>query len=661
MRTVTASKDANRDRPELGPNEFVKSHDHVVEYLKALLQDTYEINPLYDRTGYLRDLKTIERRYRCEGLSFATKTLPGFFDSILNYLETGISSFPGFKKIPGTARPLFLRQLTEAIYTDPYSDNAALCIKHLYQLCASFKKLKGPYKKSVLVEQLNKFVWTDAALHMKVMYSMLSDVDCDILVKAKHLVDQILEGLNPFDPNQAEKFIPRPGPGATNSPIEKYMRYQPHTFYTQLAEVFDYEEWFFSEPKNYRGYKINNALKPSSMLDSKHYIDNLKSSVLLTSRFKFVHKTYGKPRCICIEEYEMQWLQQGVRRALYDRIQTHPLSRDYVRFNDQSKNGQLALQSSTGLPDEHGRIFATIDMSEGSDRIPRWLVEYLFGGNPELCKALLTLSTRIIELPKELHHRGFILSNKYAPMGSALCFPVMGLVHFVLIKSIISSYYPPHINDVPVYVYGDDIIVETKYCDAIYATLPHFGMKINVDKSFVKSRFRESCGVHAYNGMVVTPTRFKSIVTKHICFSEVITALKDEGALFAKGYKNTASLIRSHLEQFPWIRAKRMPYVGPKSPVVGFIRDDKTAAAWFDKNQFRRKKSERYQCVLYKARVLVKAKLDKTPPFLLDDFWYLRWQTTNTKEFTTRDIYDFARDDLKIHWQWLPQSAFFNA
>jgi len=426
---------------------------------------------------------------------------------------------------------------------------------------------------------------------------------------------------------------------------------------------FPNDDWYSPHPLNYKGFKGSIIQNASSVEHTKPNL--LKKGKLLTSRFKFVHKTFGKPRCICIEQLEMQWLQQALRGALYDLIETHPLTKGFVSFTDQSINGLLALRASDPVPKlDYSSLpsyvssymqLATIDMSAASDRISRDLVISLFIDCPQLLKALLTLSTRIIELPKEVSpNRRYLFAKKFAPMGSALCFPVMGLIHFALVKSIISSVSPQHINDIPVWVYGDDIIVPCKYADAVFSLLPKFGMKLNESKSFVKSRFRESCGVNAYKGIDITPVRFKSIVHNPLSVNDVVTALQNEAVFFKKGYKATAAFIRSEITARPELMAKKLPIVGPESFILGWIREDQDAYVnMCQLSMFRRRWKSDLQRYHYKVRVVVDL-LDDSPP--IDDCeYYLRKQVMHTP--FARKI-DGSPLRLSIQWRWLPDSAF---
>jgi hypothetical protein len=116
--------------------------------------------------------------------------------------------------------------------------------------------------------------------------------------------------------------------------------------------------------------------------------------------------------------------------------------------------------------------------------------------------------------------------SKHAPMGSALCFPIMALAIWSLLtahtctaqvaKAIRAS---GSLNkrretfkwDKPVYVYGDDIILHSDFADSASQVLESVGLKVNTNKSFVRSLFRESCGGEYYNGWDVTPVRLRTL------------------------------------------------------------------------------------------------------------------------------------------------------
>jgi hypothetical protein len=530
---------------------FVRRHGDVVLYLEAILADAFKLLEHYRLADYSRDVATLRRRYVSEGLSFATKTLPNLFTEFLIGLEGGKPSYPGFKLDRDQTHPVFLRQLFDMASKCDDVDKVT-AMKCLYQFCCAFKKLKGPYRPSTLQKQLWSFVETDIDLK----YLEFDSQECErIIVSARNVITRVLGDLSPeFDTGL---FVPRPGPGATNTPRRKNVRYRPHVLYKQLDEVFPYEDWFYSHPWDLR-------------TDPKKYL-SLGSCERPSSRFKFVDKTYAKPRGICIEELETQFLQQGIKRALYAKIGSHPLTRGRINFEDQGVNGRLAATSS------YDRKYGTIDMSEASDRISRRLVKTLFRGTPELLEALLSVSTRTIELPEDIPFIRDFPCEKFAPMGSAVCFPIMSLVHFVLIRGILTMCgYPPSLAH-DIYVYGDDILVRSECVEDVYKWLPLFGMKLNTEKSYFKSHFRESCGVHAYHGVDITPVYFKYIPTPQSHWGEVLSIRGVERDLFYRGFRNTAALLRSLSQKVKKLRGVKPLFVSPKSKVFGWIRNTEDA------------------------------------------------------------------------------------
>jgi hypothetical protein len=536
------------------PAEFAKSVGPLVlEILLKILEDSYQRLSHYRHADYSRDVATLRRRYISEGLSFATKTLPDLFNNFLLFLETGKPSYPSFRVVRGGKHPVFLRQLFAMVSECHDERVCTAAIQCLYQLCHAFKKLRGPYKPSTLQKQLWSFVEEDIELRY---LDFFSEPCYPILLKARDYVTNIFEGMDPeFD---VEKFVPRPGPGSTNTPRRKNVRYRPHVLYEQLDAIFPYHDWFYSHPWDI----VTGSLRFKA----------LKRVSAPSSRFKFVPKTYGKPRGICIEELETQFIQQAVKGAMYDRIQSHPLTKGFVNFDDQSINGSLALSASGDSR------YATLDMSSASDRVSRTLVRYLFHNCPEMREALMAISTKVIDLGKnDINFPQELPCEKFAPMGSAVCFPVMALVHFVLIKAILSLSELPYELTREVYVYGDDIIVRTECVQALYDYLPLFGMKFNTEKSYRWSCFRESCGVHAYKGVEITPAYFKYVPNRNSPRDIVLSLLSLESQLYYNGFIETARFLRSAIHKVRCMKGYDIPYTSPKSPALGFIRVAKDA------------------------------------------------------------------------------------
>lgn len=605
-------------------NEFKKfynKHENIRDYVVSLLLDG--INRFsFTRTADspIRDVSTIDRRLTSEGIGFITGVLPKLFQSLLDYIEHGVSDYPGFKKAKGRAYPAFMQQYFSRIYdVKTCETDRALYIDHVYQVCVAFKKLKGPYRNGVLRKQLADFVETDIELRY---IDFLSDAKIRVICdRAERTIFSIFKNMDVEE--QHRKFVPRPGPGATNTNVEKHMRFRPHVLYTQLNDVFPYEDWFYSHPWDI-------------VAEVHKHPFRLPVGKMLSSRFKFVPKTFSKPRGICIEQLETQYLQQAVKKYLYEVIEAHPLTRGKVNFASQKINGDLALKSSID------RLLATLDMKEASDRIVRRLVRYLFKRVPELQEMLMALSTRFIELPDEINFIKDFPTAKFAPMGSALCFPIMAIVHFVLLRAICQE-EGYHKEADSIYVYGDDIILPSVCVEAVYNYLPKFGMKFNTEKSYHKSSFRESCGTHAYNGINITPVYFKNTPNTNMDVSTFVSCLRTEGQLYKKGYYRTAKLMRDELRKFNTF-GFQLPMVRPNCPIPGFIRDTgdllsgrslRTKSKWCSETQ----------SWLYRVRTVDSFQSDLPP--INQSEGLLRWKLMGTPMEEQRHDVKIAVDGLQ--------------
>jgi hypothetical protein len=126
--------------------------------------------------------------------------------------------------------------------------------------------------------------------------------------------------------------------------------------------------------------------------------------------------------------------------------------------------------------------------------------------------------------------------HKFAPMGSALCFPIQSAIYaaivirsslawrhgkaagdrVILSDQVVSAYldscYNRKLKDhlSPFSVFGDDIVCDSHITSIVIETLQSLNFRVNVSKSFMgKQSFRESCGGFYYLGSDVTPLRAK--------------------------------------------------------------------------------------------------------------------------------------------------------
>jgi hypothetical protein len=97
-------------------------------------------------------------------------------------------------------------------------------------------------------------------------------------------------------------------------------------------------------------------------------------------------------------------------------------------------------------------------------------------------------------------------------------------------------------------VFGDDIIVPSECAEFVIDDLESFGLLVNRTKSFWRGAFRESCGVDAYNGVDVTPVRWKTTLdAEHV---QGLQSLSDMAMrLRMAGYEEAASMTYQTLRE----------------------------------------------------------------------------------------------------------------
>lgn len=270
----------------------------------------------------------------------------------------------------------------------------------------------------------------------------------------------------------------------------------------------------------------------------------IKDVRLSVARLKFVPKDLKKTRSICMEPVDFQWAQQGVR-LWYETWMENCILRNHVFLKDQSFNQILCWHGSISSD------LATLDLSSASDSVSLDLVKAIFPS--KVLKHLLGTRSRFVEVPDK---EAPIRVKKFAPMGSALCFPVQCTVYsaVMLMVSIAQSYgrniwKGDTITDINLdqayfvlygnsakkfrhyhrfFAYGDDLICDKQIVSNTIRTLKELSFEINEDKSYIdNTAYRESCGKHYYNGYDVTPYILKIAPLTQRITLEVLGGLID--------------------------------------------------------------------------------------------------------------------------------------
>lgn len=205
------------------------------------------------------------------------------------------------------------------------------------------------------------------------------------------------------------------------------------------------------------------------------------------SKMSIVPKSATKRRTIAKERTALMWAQQAIKEHLYSHID----SVEGINIHDDSVNGHLAVQASID------GLLSTIDLSAASDSVSLRAFELLFKGS-WLYDAIVDTRSTYVEIDGKLCELPMVNT-----MGAATCFPVETIVFYSLSKAVLQHF--GYMGDP--YVFGDDIIVPTKFVQYVIDVLEQWGFIVNRDKSFTNPRlaFRESCGCNAIHGIDVTP------------------------------------------------------------------------------------------------------------------------------------------------------------
>lgn len=323
---------------------------------------------------------------------------------------------------------------------------------------------------------------------------------------------------------------PMHGPGAVTTSKERWQHW-----YTSINSVYPYGRYFVvpCQPDH------------EDQLLSCTVKDTIEAKVIA------VPKDVRGPRLICVHPAEAVWVQQGVRKVLERGVQIHRFSQNVVscsgkiRFNDQTVNGRIAMIAS------RTRKWATLDLKDASDRVGQWLVSHLFG---EKYRYLACSRASSLVMPQI---NATIEATCYAPMGNATVFPVQSIVFWSICCAALQVAGCK--NPASCFVFGDDILVPSKYAPSVVKTLESFGLAVNKDKSFWRGPFRESCGVDAFDGINVTPIRWKlPLVINDVSDLQPLSMLAM--ALRRSGYEEAASACYKHLRRFLRLLNRNLDY-----------------------------------------------------------------------------------------------------
>lgn len=538
-----------------------------VVLLSSLFHDVKRLEP--GVKGLDRDLNTIKFRFEHEGYGFLTISLPRFCDSLDRGLADGEYTCPlGFAK--RGALPKFLSGLLCAVFDIQtgliLKEPSIHSVKCLREICRVFKKLIYSESREDILHKaaVDEFTICDSLIP-----DDISSPEFDYYIS--RVSTMVLQGLNQYDPRELKG---KHGPGSVAE------GYSPNQKWNGLIADMVYHDRYAS----YFGYDITVFRGIGDQDRKSSYLTECKDSLCGTptgiAKLISVPKSSVARRTISMEPVLKQFIQQGLNTALRDSISGCVILRECLALTNQTRNQLACLEGS-----RTGEL-ATIDLSSASDRLSLRLVEKIFSSKALFLEDLKGSRSSGISFDK----KEFTL-KKYAGMGNATTFPVQSVAFALLaICSILQqdslepSYWNCKRASRLLRVFGDDIVIPSKYVASLDRWLTYYGLKINHKKSFSTGFFRESCGVDAFHGRDVTPIYVKEWPTLQREKSKLIPHLvAAANSFWSRGLYAASDCIRAEVEAI----VGSLPCVSVRSEGLGWHSrvDTNVAQKWDGKLQ----------------------------------------------------------------------------
>jgi len=515
-------------------------------------------------TSATLDIKTVESRVEHEGVSFLAITLANFGKSLERWLDQGFVvpwDVPSFKRDRLTGLPVFLQGFLGRVFR---SDSGVLLDEPDIEAIYALRQLTLMFSKIALPQETPGGVSTSVVTPRRERLAMNGFVQCekdirrtDSLLDPQYLTEfkrmsELLYGdmFAKVDRDVYwQRVIPKHGPGSVADRLSSNAKFNLRTWTSRLQRIMPAED-FLVPNHHFRD-------------DLDKEIDILEPGAEVPVRVITVPKTLKTPRVIAIEPTAMQYVQQGLLQCFRSAINEDDFLARIIGLDDQNPNREMAKEGS--LTGE----LATLDLSEASDRVSYQHVRAMIEDYPDLLQAVDACRSRKADVPGH----GIIRLAKFAPMGSALCFPFEAMVFMTLVFLGIQrelgtpfTYEDVYSFRKKVRVFGDDIIVPKEYVLSVVDELHLFGYVVNTGKSFWTGRFRESCGKEYYDGHDVSIVKVRqTLPTRRTDADGLIAAFPLRNQLYWAGLWKSAAWMDELLLRV----VKHVPNVAPSSPLLG--------------------------------------------------------------------------------------------
>lgn len=477
-----------------------------------------------------KDLQTVIERLQAEGSSFVKVTIPLLGKALDRGLVNG-SFVPiiNFRSKRNTCLPVLCHQVFLEIFEPDgmlRSSPNVVAIRFLRQ----FLLFDGKLTCEPTSEQ-QRIAKDGFVQRMGMLRKKRIQTDHPVLLEARRLLGRVL------DDHLLDDINPGHGPGVVAEKRDRFERWDFRTWPTLAERYYPYltygthslEAWMRC------GYGVTWTKEP-------------------TTRCCLVPKDFKGPRLISAESAATQYLQQGQMRKLMSYCDHHKTISRSIKFRDQTHNQRAAQQSVA-------RNTVTLDLSNASDTVSVPLVWFLFAEVPRLRRRLM--STRSSHMSMDNRR---VRLTAFAPMGSAVCFPVESLVFWAISMAslkLVRSHevtrdgvtrlvcpFRDYALAEDVRVFGDDIIIPKDAYPTLLGTLLEVGCEPNMSKTCVDTPFRESCGSEWFNGIDVTIIRNKEYhYAADNKFEDHLALLNLQRKFFLQGMFSAAALLKDWAEE----------------------------------------------------------------------------------------------------------------
>lgn len=386
----------------------------------------------------------------------------------------------------------------------PSSDGAIAFKRARYQLAALLKKFRFNTERAARIESARvKLLAGEDRCHSynlegwKELAHAPESWVSEVFTYARSFMEKLLGPALPDPTVMTDRS--RHGPGATLDTkcgrVSSYFKFEKWPYQCTRAAlryarnvISSDERWLGALEDDYRS-RFN--IPKWRILDRQVFWDTVLE-VVDGNRIAFVPKDARTERSIAIEPTMNLYLQLGVDGFIRQR-----LKRWGVDLDDQKKNQTLAFHGSVEDVDP----FVTIDLANASNTISLGICRLLLPR--EWLNYLLCLRS-----PKGVLGDDLLEYEMISSMGNGYTFALESAIFTAIIYAVTKASGAP-IDTSQWAVFGDDLIVRQSLSEKLIAALTKCGFEINVSKSCLTGKVRESCGCDWFQGTPVRPVFLK--------------------------------------------------------------------------------------------------------------------------------------------------------